>query len=124
MSCQEILVVDDDSGIRETLKDLLELEGYHVSTAANGQEGLQRLSQITPCLVLLDLMMPVMNGWEVLKNLRARQDALLAQHRVAVISAAAAHAQDLEAYGCEILSKPVNIERLLRLVRSCCTPQS
>lgn len=120
MACQDILVVDDDMGIRETLKDLLELEGYRVATAANGADCLQRLDQMSPCMVLLDLMMPVKNGWEVLQDLQARGDALLRQHRVAVISAAAPEVRNLQEYGCEVLPKPLNLERLLSLARRLC----
>lgn len=63
--CNNILIVEDEKGIQEVLKDALEMEGYTVFTADNGQEGLEMLPKMpTPCLILLDLMMPVMNGWQ------------------------------------------------------------
>ena len=66
-----VLVVEDDQGIREMMKIFLEMEGYHVVTAANGWEGLERLSRLSePGLVLLDLMMPVMNGWTFVQECR------------------------------------------------------
>jgi CheY-like chemotaxis protein len=69
------------TGIRETLRDRLELEGFRVNTARNGFEGLQRLQQAMPCLILLDLMMPVVNGWEFLKRLQAEHHRILSARR-------------------------------------------
>ena len=58
-----ILIVEDDESIRETLKLLLEVEGYFVTVASNGREALELLKKIdTPFMILLDLMMPVMDG--------------------------------------------------------------
>jgi CheY-like chemotaxis protein len=63
LSCQSILIVEDEKDIRESLKMLLELEGYSVFTAKDGKEGLEILKNLeSPCLILLDLLMPVMNG--------------------------------------------------------------
>jgi two-component system chemotaxis response regulator CheY len=74
-----ILVVEDDQNIRDTLRDALELEGYHVLVAVNGQEGLEKIRLLPqPSLVLLDMMMPIMNGREFL-------NAVLADHRLAPI---------------------------------------
>src|SRR5438874_8753476 len=62
---KHILVVDDDPGIVESLKDLLEAEGYHVETASNGREALDMLrARQRPNLILLDLTMPEMDGFE------------------------------------------------------------
>ncbi len=65
-----ILVVDDDDGIRDLIKMTLELEGYSVAVAANGRDALDRIADERPMVVLLDLMMPIMTGWEVLARLR------------------------------------------------------
>jgi len=61
-----ILIVDDDQGIRDALSELLEMEGYQVQLATNGEEGLQCLRTMDPepSLVLLDLMMPAVDGLE------------------------------------------------------------
>ncbi len=68
-----ILVVDDDLGIRSTLVAFLEGEGYVVGQAANGEEALASLARQRPTLVLLDMRMPVMDGWQFAEALRDRQ---------------------------------------------------
>lgn len=68
---QTILVVDDEFGIAETLELLLGDEGYHVVTASNGQNGLARLAERLPDLVLLDYMMPILDGPGMLRAMRA-----------------------------------------------------
>jgi CheY-like chemotaxis protein len=66
-----ILIVEDDEDIRAAMAELLETEGFEVAVASNGQEGLEVLGQMrAPCLVLLDLMMPVMNGEDFLRHVR------------------------------------------------------
>jgi CheY-like chemotaxis protein len=67
-----VLVVEDDPGARELLRCALEKEGWQVVEAANGQAGLDRLAGIRPSLILLDLMMPVMDGFEFLQELSKR----------------------------------------------------
>ena len=65
-----ILIVEDDSNIRELLSLYLEQEGYHIETAQDGAEGLRNLKRTHPDLVLLDLMMPVMDGTQMMRELR------------------------------------------------------
>lgn len=81
----EILVIDDDEGIREALQLTLEMEGYTVFTAANGKVGLEFLSSQMPRLILLDLMMPVMNGWAFLEAVE--KDPVLATIPIVVMTA-------------------------------------
>src|SRR5438270_7126557 len=66
-----ILIVDDDADFRIGLRTALEMKGYEVDEAANGEEALVTLSERPPLLVLLDLQMPVMNGREMLQRMRA-----------------------------------------------------
>ena len=66
-----VLVVEDDKNISDLLQMYLEKEGYAVTTAADGGQGLAKFRAIKPDLVLLDLMMPVMDGWTVCKTIRA-----------------------------------------------------
>ncbi|MBR2937198.1 MAG: response regulator transcription factor [Oscillospiraceae bacterium] len=65
-----VLVVEDDPNIRELLQLYLEKEGYAVTLAADGAQGLEKFRAIQPNLVLLDVMMPVMDGWDVCKAIR------------------------------------------------------
>ena len=66
-----VLVVEDDKNIRDLLQMYLEKEGYAVTAAADGGQGLAKFRAIQPDLVLLDVMMPVMDGWSVCKTIRA-----------------------------------------------------
>ena len=66
-----VLIVEDDRNIAELLQMYLEKEGYAVTTAGDGGKGLQKFRAIKPDLVLLDVMMPVMDGWTVCRNIRA-----------------------------------------------------
>ena len=66
-----VLIVEDDRNIAELLQMYLEKEGYAVTTAADGGQGLSKFRAIKPDLVLLDVMMPVMDGWSVCKAIRA-----------------------------------------------------
>ena len=65
-----VLLVEDDRDIREAVASLLEAEGYTVLTAAHGKEALAILERGQPCVVLLDLMMPVMSGWDFMDVVR------------------------------------------------------
>ena len=117
----EILVVEDDGAVRETLQELLEEEGYRVSPAANGREALERLraGKKAPCLILLDLQMPVMDGWQFRKEMRG--DAALAGIPVVVISADAGLERKVEGMAAAaVLPKPVELSRLLDTVHHFC----
>lgn len=121
MNRRHILVIEDDEGIRETLKDVLELDGYEVSTAANGLEALSLLERgdPPPCLIFLDLMMPVMNGWEFLEAIRNRTGRE-ADIPVVVVSAAADVADAGGRFGCRVMKKPPDIDHLLDTARRYC----
>ena len=67
----KILVIDDDEKITSMLKRSLAFEGYSVATAPNGQTGIQMFASDEPDLLVLDLMMPIIDGWEVCKRIRA-----------------------------------------------------
>jgi CheY-like chemotaxis protein len=105
-----IVLVEDDEGIRETMAALLEDEGFAVAQAANGAEGLARLRAVAdPCLVLLDLWMPVMNGWQMLEKLQA-DDGL---RRVPVVVISAAGDIPPPEGAAAFLRKPIRLEVLL-----------
>ena len=73
-SLHTILIVDDELNSRKLVKLLLEREGYRALTAANGEEGLILAKVEQPSLILLDVIMPKMNGFEMLRRLREDQD--------------------------------------------------
>jgi two-component system, chemotaxis family, chemotaxis protein CheY len=72
MTHAPILVVDDDPSIRETVKAILDLEGYVVVTATDGQDALRVIEQAQPALVVLDMRMPIMDGWSFAEALAGR----------------------------------------------------
>ncbi|RYE95767.1 MAG: response regulator [Oxalobacteraceae bacterium] len=116
-----IVVIEDDTDLRETMKDLLEIEGFSVLVAENGMEGMKLIERSgKPCLILLDLMMPVMNGWEFLDAMQRDQQAILAQTQVAVVTAAVEMADLQQRYGCSVLRKPVNVASLFALAHAAC----
>ena len=80
-----VLIVDDDPGIRCLLSELLSDEGYAVETATNGCEALSLLRRVRPCLILLDIMMPVLDGWGFCREQQRRPD--VADIPVALMSA-------------------------------------
>jgi DNA-binding response OmpR family regulator len=71
---KRILVVDDETYIVHILEFTLTMEGYEVLTAADGEEALRRLEQDHPDLVVLDIMMPKLDGYEVLRRIRADEE--------------------------------------------------
>jgi CheY-like chemotaxis protein len=107
-----VLVVDDESDIREAVSEVLADEGYEVLSAGNGAEALAQAREHHPNIVLLDLMMPGMNGWEF----RAAQkgDPSLSDIPVIVLSALG-RVSGLDADG--YLQKPFELDDLLRTVR-------
>jgi CheY-like chemotaxis protein len=116
-----ILIVEDDADLREMMAQLLTLEGFRAEAVANGRDALDYLERgDCPDLILLDLMMPVMDGWEFRRRQRAHPD--YAQVPVVVLSALdQARAADLG--GPAFLKKPLDFDLLLDLVRRHCPEQ-
>ncbi len=109
---RRILVVDDETTIRNTLAELLEIEGYRVDTARDGREALRQLQQVKPDAMLLDLMMPDLDGWDVLRACRA--NPMLADLRVIVMSARLDAAQSVAGFDVTAcLTKPFDVDELL-----------
>jgi DNA-binding response OmpR family regulator len=74
MSGKTVLVIDDSETVRATVSDRLERGGYTVASAGNGREGLRRLYEIKPDVVLLDVVMPEVDGWKTLELIRDVSD--------------------------------------------------
>jgi CheY-like chemotaxis protein len=113
-----VLVSEDDDDVRTVLAELLEGEGYEVAQTRNGAEALEWLRGHTPCVIVLDLMMPGVSGWDVLA--RMREDPRLSHVPVCVISATdPKNAPD--GIDC-FLPKPIEIDRLLAEIEQRCGP--
>jgi len=109
-----ILVIDDDATARELIADHLKAEGFSVVTAAGGVEGLKRAKELRPTAITLDVMMPDLDGWSVLAALR--QDPELADIPVIMVSIVDEHRRGIALGAAGYLTKPVDRERLHRLV--------
>ncbi len=112
-----MLVVDDDPDILEALAEILEVEGFDIWRARNGQEALERLGPPSPQLILLDLMMPVMDGYEFALKMHVKKE--VAGIPIIVLSAdrnVGTKAKEIGAVG--YLAKPFELNELLELVRS------
>lgn len=114
-----ILVVDDDPGTRGWVQAALELEGYAVTTAADGDEALEQVRALEPSLVLLDVQMPVLSGVEILAALRSQGfSGPVVFMSAGTISETAALAQGAAA----CLPKPFDLDRLLALAAQLAGP--
>ena len=114
-----ILVVDDTPQNVKLLADLLRTEGYEVGTAANGDEALAEVAREAPDLVLLDVMMPGLSGYDVCRRLR--DDPRTALLPVVLVTALDPHQErvhGIEAGADDFLSKPINQPELFARVRS------
>lgn len=111
-----IMIVEDEPLLRDTLEQLLQFSGFTVLTAGNGKEALDKLAQNPVDLVLSDIKMPVMDGVEMLRHIRATYGGL----KVIFFSAFAdiSHAEALQMGALDLLPKPVRIESLIETIRS------
>jgi two-component system chemotaxis response regulator CheY len=110
---QPILVVDDDPTILATVSETLDMEGYPVVTATNGAEALEAVERDRPSMVLLDMRMPVLDGWGFIRAVRERGLNV----RVVVMTAASdarRWAAEIGAQG--VLPKPFELDELLATV--------
>ena len=108
-----ILIVDDDAAIRQTLAEVLAMQGYAVRTAGDGAEALRVVAQAGPALVLLDMRMPRMDGWAFAGALRERGQTV-----PLIVMAPADRAVEWcrEVGGVESLGKPFDLGQLLGAV--------
>src|SRR5271165_4131693 len=112
-----VLIVDDEAAIRESLQTLLELEGYAVDTASDGEDGLSRLAERPYDLVLLDFAMPERNGIEVLREIRER-DSDLAVIMITAYGTVENAVTAMQAGATNFIQKPWDNEKLLADVRT------
>ena len=108
-----VLVVDDDTSILDTVTAILSGEGYDVVSAATGQEALDAVARSRPLLILLDMRMPVMDGWAVARALRAQGSSI----PIVVMTAAESAKRWADEVGAEgYLAKPFGLDELLTIV--------
>lgn len=119
MVMTKVLIVDDDEEIRSLLEDMLMEEGFQVGTARDGQEALDLLEQESGWIILLDIMMPNVDGREVIRRLQANQ-ALRVQNKVALMSAGGRLAQERLHLATDVvealLPKPFDLDDVLAVV--------
>src|SRR5438477_4301441 len=114
----QILVVEDDESIRGLVSDLLRDDGYDVKEASNGVEALEVVSEARPDLIVLDLMMPIMDGWTFVEECRRAKRCT----DVPIVITSASHdlpktAERLRSFGVRTcLAKPFDVDGLLALI--------
>ena len=116
---EKILIVDDEEDILNFLELVLREKGYEVVTAGSGHDALTRAQLERPDLVLLDIMMPEMDGWEVLKLLRIDEET--ASIPVAMLSArteARDRVQGLQEGAIDYICKPFSLQELLAKIEA------
>ncbi|HSG82478.1 MAG TPA: GAF domain-containing protein [Gemmatimonadota bacterium] len=110
-----VLVIDDDPAVRNIMLRMLAKEGYRVETAANGKAGLQAARELRPDVITLEVLMPGMDGWEVLAALK--DDGELAEIPVVMLTVADERNMGFALGASEYMTKPVNRQRLAAIIR-------
>lgn len=108
-----ILVVDDERDVREELKEIFEAEGYTVSVASNGAEALDVVKREHPMVVLVDLNMPVMDGWQLLNALDNQRNP-----PVPALVLTAGRGDGKMPLNRPVFIKPVRVDELIRAVKA------
>ena len=113
---KKILIVEDEANIRELLRLYLEREGYTVLEAENGVEGIKKWKSDKPDMLLLDVMMPVMDGWEVCREIRAESDVPIIM--LTAKGETADRVSGLEMGADEYIVKPLEMPEVIARVRA------
>ena len=120
---QKVLVVDDEPHILKSLAQYLEMEDFNVDTASSGTEALEKVEGGKPDLVVLDVMMPGMDGFEVLEKMRASEDT--ASIPVIMLTAKDRSSDVMRGYelgATSYLVKPFNLDELVETIQQVFTP--
>ncbi len=116
---KKILVIDDDKNLQSDLVTILQLEGYETYAADNGQEGLQAAQRYQPDLILCDVAMPVLNGFDVLTNLRRNpQIASIPVIFLTAFNDPAFVRRGMELGAVGYIPKPYNLDELLGAIKA------
>ena len=113
---KKILIVEDEANIRELLRLYLEREGYTVLEAENGVEGIKKWKSDKPDMLLLDVMMPVMDGWAVCREIRAESDVPIIM--LTAKGETADRVSGLEMGADDYIVKPLEMPEVIALVRA------
>lgn len=119
LSKKKILVVEDEFGLQETFRDVLIMEGYDVRVALDGEEGYQTFLTFKPDLVFTDVIMPIMNGIELVKKIRRDNPKIKVIYISGFFGVKKVKLdlnEDVLKYGYPCLSKPFKISAMLELV--------
>ncbi len=120
VATRTILIVDDDPSVTETFERMLRLEGYEVVTALSAEAGLRQAERAHPHAIILDLRMPLVDGLQFLRTLRAKTD--LSNMPVAIVTGDYflddSISRELHGLGAEVRFKPLWLEDLLALARN------
>lgn len=114
---KDVLVVEDEAYLCDLIADVLEADGHRARKASNGLEALARLRERTPDLILLDLMMPIMDGWEFMSALKANK--AWSDLPVVIITAIYDIKRTQQQTGARaVITKPFDIDQIGDIVRS------
>ena len=111
-----ILIVEDETGIRTAMSLVLEMEGFQVSQAGDGRQGLHSLLECVPDLIITDYMMPSMNGLEMIREIRAKEEFRTLP--IIMLTAAFPSEPDYKTLVDVFLSKPVNVMTLVGTIQT------
>ncbi|NJN31503.1 MAG: response regulator [Synechococcales cyanobacterium RM1_1_8] len=120
MASETILVIENEDSVRENILELLEAEGFTGVGASNGKEGIALVEQHDPALILCDVLMPSMSGYEVLRAVRRKHrfEQVPFIFLSAKVSEADA-ARGLQAGASHYVTKPFSLEELLQVIQAC-----
>ena len=114
---KRILIVDDEPNICELLSETLKNAGYETHIATSGREGLEKAASVKPSLILLDVMMPVLDGWKVLEHMRGISG--MRNIPVVMLTARSETESVMRSQKYKVLDyffKPVDLEELLKIL--------
>jgi two-component system chemotaxis response regulator CheY len=116
-----VMVIEDDATIRAVMTDVLEDRGYRVVTSSNGAEALQQLESVRPNVLVLDLLMPVMHGWEFMESYFDKTDG--AAIPIVIVSVNPVLPRSFDRFGVrECVGKPFQVNDLIRAVEDAAQP--
>ncbi len=119
MAKKRVLIMDDDAGLRAGIRAVLEPAGYAIVEAADGPEGLAKAESLRPDVILLDVLMPGLDGYEVCQRLKANPPTShIAVIFVTAVKDDAVHQLAMEAGAAAYITKPFHIETLPAIIEA------